>query len=102
MVTPELLEEFKERMRITHGAEDGNLKRMLSFSVADLQEKCGEFDIEKNERAKELVFERTRYAYNDALEFFDNNFLSQINSLGFSLAFQEEGDSVVEIRIQEA
>lgn len=94
MVTPQLIEEFKERMHITHGAEDDNLKRLLSFSIADLQEKCGLFDIEKNERAKELVFERTRYAYNDALEFFDDNFLSQINSLGITLALQEEGEPI--------
>lgn len=94
MVTDQLLEEFKERMHITHGAEDDNLKRLLSFSIADLQEKCGSFDVEENERAKELVFERTRYAYNDALEFFNDNFLSQINSIGFSLAIQEEGEPV--------
>lgn len=94
MVTPQLIEEFKERMHITHGAEDDNLKRLLSFSIADLQDKCGFFDVEENERAKELVFERTRYSYNDALEFFNDNFLSQINSLGLSLAMQEEGEPV--------
>lgn len=93
MVTDELLKEFKERMRISHNIEDGNLRRLLSFSIADLQEKCGEFDINKNEQAKELVFERTRYAYNDALEFFNDNFLSQINSLGLSLAMKEEGET---------
>ncbi|GKU81205.1 phage gp6-like head-tail connector protein [Niallia sp. NCCP-28] len=88
-----VLQEFKDRMRITHSSEDDNLKTLLSFSVADITEKCGAFDIEKNIRAKELVFERTRYAYNDALEYFDNNFLSQINSLGLSIALAEEGES---------
>ncbi|MGE6380005.1 phage gp6-like head-tail connector protein, partial [Peribacillus muralis] len=61
MVTPELLKEFKERMHISHSSEDDNLKRLLSFSIEDLQNKCGPFDVEKNARAKELVFERTRY-----------------------------------------
>lgn len=96
MVTLELLKEFKERMHISHSSEDDNLKRLLSFSLADLQEKCGKFDIDENERAKELVFERTRYAYNDALEYFNDNFLNQINSLGLSIAFKEgESDAAV-------
>jgi len=93
LVTPQLLEEFKERMHITHGSEDNNLKRLLSFSIAAIKDSCGDFDIygetELDQRAKELVFERARYAYNDALEFFDDNFLSQINSLGLSIAFKE-------------
>ncbi|WP_349730478.1 phage gp6-like head-tail connector protein [Peribacillus frigoritolerans] len=83
-------------MHISHSIEDDNLKRLLSFSIVDLLDKCGEFDIEENERAKELVFERTRYAYNDALEYFNDNFLSQINSLGLSIALKEgEPDAAV-------
>lgn len=96
MVTPNILEEFKARMRITHSAEDDNLSNLLSSSIADLQAKCGDFNIEENERAKELVFERTRYVYNDALEYFDDNFLSQINSLAFSILF-EEGEENEEV-----
>lgn len=87
-MTPEIVEQFKDRMHITHSAEDDNLKRLLSFSVSALQEVCGKFDIEKNERAKELVFERARYAYNDAVEYFEENFLSEITNLGISLAFE--------------
>ena len=93
-ITPQVLDEFKQRMHITHGAEDENLKRLLSFSVLDLQEKIGMMDIEKDERAKELVFERTRYAYNDALEYFNDNYLSQILSLSIS---QLEGDTDEEV-----
>lgn len=92
MVTQELLNEFKERLHISHSSEDDNLKRLLSFSISDLQEKCGPFNVEENERAKELVFERARYAYNDALEFFDDNFLSQITSLGLSLIPEDDTD----------
>lgn len=96
MVTLELLKEFKERMHISHSSEDDNLKRLLSFSIEDLLDKCGQFDVEKEERAKELVFERTRYAYNDALEYFNDNFLSQINSLGLSIALKDgEPDEAV-------
>ncbi|MCM3169015.1 phage gp6-like head-tail connector protein [Peribacillus frigoritolerans] len=91
-ITTSLLEEFKKRMHISHSSEDDNLKRLLSFSVEILREKCGAFDVEKNVRAKELVFERTRYLYNDAVEYFEDNFLSEITSLGLSIALKE-GDS---------
>jgi hypothetical protein len=88
-ISDDLLLEFKERLHISHSSEDENLKRLLSFSIADITAKCGDFDLETNEKAKELIFERTRYAYNDALEFFDDNFLSLITSLGVSNALQE-------------
>lgn len=88
-ITQEVLEEFKSRMHITHSGEDDNLKRLLSFSVSAIKSSCGEFDINGNTdidmRAKELVFERTRYAYNDALEFFEDNFLSEITGLGIDM-----------------
>ncbi|RRN68461.1 phage gp6-like head-tail connector protein [Peribacillus simplex] len=91
-ITTDFLEEFKQRMHITHN-EDSNLKQFLSFSITKIKSSCGEFDIygEKDIdlMGKELVFERTRYAYNDALEYFDDNFLSQITSLGLSIALKE-------------
>lgn len=92
-VTPEIVKEFKERMHITHDSEDSNLKRLLSFSVKSLQRKCGDFDLSKHEGAKELVFERTRYAYNDAIEFFEDNFLSEINGLAFDLLPEETDET---------
>lgn len=74
------------------------MKRLLSFSIAYIQDKCGKFDIagETNDdkRAIELVFERTRYAYNDALEFFEDNFLSEITSLGIELSEDDTDDQV--------
>jgi len=90
MVTTNLIEEFKERMHVSHN-EDDNIKRLLSFSIAYVKSKIGEFEIEENERAKELVLERTRYAYNDAVEYFEDNFLSEILSLSI-----EAGEEDVE------
>ncbi|WP_350300601.1 phage gp6-like head-tail connector protein [Peribacillus frigoritolerans] len=99
VVTSDLLEEFKERMHISHSSEDDNLKRLLSFSISAIKSSCGEFDIngekDTDKRAKELVFERTRYAYNDALEYFDDNFLSQITSLGISLIPESDTDATI-------
>jgi len=90
-----MVDEFKERMHMDGDDEDDNLRRLLSFSVASLQDRCGEFDVEENHQAKELVFERTRYAYNDALEYFDDNFLSDITNLGLSLMPKDDADATV-------
>lgn len=99
MVTPNLLQTFKERMHITHDAEDSILESLLSFSISAIKSKVGEFDItgeqETDKRATELVLERSRYAYNDAVEYFENNFLSQINSLALSIAMRGEENEEV-------
>lgn len=96
-ITVELLAEFKERMKLSDD-EDMNLTRMLKASIEDLIDICGDYDVHTSERFKELVFERSRYAYNDALEYFDANFQSQILKLGLSKALSTssvvEGDTI--------
>jgi hypothetical protein len=96
LVTEDLLQELKGRLTISHSGQDSDLKKLLSYSIAYVESKCGKFDVngETNidKRATELVFERTRYAYNDALEYFEDNFLSEIFSLGIEMV----GDNDVE------
>lgn len=87
-ITNEELKEFKKRMRLEDNDEDENLTRILSASFFSLKNDCGDYDM-TNESFKELVFERSRYVYNDALEYFNTNFLSQINSLGVAKALEE-------------
>ena len=85
----ELLEQFKNRMHITHAGEDGSIEKLLSFSVAYVKSKCGNYEEYSDDiklRARELVLERTRYSYNDAVEYFEDNFLSDIISLGVEMA----------------
>lgn len=88
VILNEILQEFKDRMHLGD-EEDDNLKRILSTSNKALLRACGNYDLNKDEEFKELVFERSRYVYNDALEYFDKNFLSQINSLGIDKALEE-------------
>ncbi|OMF70507.1 hypothetical protein [Paenibacillus glucanolyticus] len=88
VITPEILKEFKDRMHLDDG-EDDNLLRILKASNKDLVKICGNYDIGTDESFKELVFERSRYAYNDALEYFHNNFLTQINNLNLGKALDE-------------
>ncbi|PGR01345.1 hypothetical protein [Priestia megaterium] len=85
----ELLQEFKDRMHFTHNSEDSNLQKLLSFSISAITRRVGAFDIDENEGARELVLERTRYAYNDALEYFDKNFESEILSVQLENALSE-------------
>ncbi|MGG3737537.1 hypothetical protein [Aeribacillus pallidus] len=88
MITPEILKEFKERMKLGD-EEDENLIRILSASNKSLIRICGDYDINQDEEFKELVFERARYVYNDALEYFQTNFLTQINDLRIAKALEE-------------
>ncbi|HHT7228240.1 TPA: hypothetical protein ACTZ5W_005584 [Bacillus cereus] len=88
VISNEILQKFKDRMHLGD-EEDDNLKRILSTSNKALLRVCGNYDLTKDEEFKELVFERSRYVYNDALEYFDKNFLSQINSLGIDKALEE-------------
>lgn len=94
VITPEILEEFKNRMKLDDG-EDENLTSILQASYDDLRAVCGNYEL-NDSRFKELVFERSRYVYNDALEYFHENFLTQINNLSVSKALESisvEGDA---------
>ncbi|UYO18750.1 hypothetical protein [Bacillus sp. 41-22] len=88
VISEEILQQFKDRMRLGDD-EDDNLRRILFASNKDLVRVCGDYDLNKDEVFKELVFERSRYVYNDALEYFAKNFLSQINSLSIDKALEE-------------
>lgn len=89
-ISDDVLQEFKESMKISHSSEDDDLRRKLSSSLVALNESCGDFDME-DEMGKELVFNRARYAYNDSLEFFSDNFLTEINNLAIRLMPKDGG-----------
>jgi len=84
----QLLKDFKGRMRIFHDADDENLKNILESSRVAIERWCGSSDVEKAE-IRELVIERSRYVFNDSLEFFNENFQSEL--MAVSLANYSEG-----------
>ncbi|PFI17447.1 hypothetical protein [Bacillus cereus] len=88
VISNEILQQFKDRMRLGDD-EDDNLRRILFASNKALIKDCGSYDINEDETFKELVFERSRYTYNDALEYFAENFLTEINSFGIQKALEE-------------
>lgn len=97
MISEGFLKRFKDRMVISHKSEDDRLKDLLSSSYAYVKNRCGEFsldgDSEIDIRGQELVLERSRYAFNDAVEYFENNFLSDITALGIDMAYPMESDT---------
>jgi len=84
-----LLDQFKARMKIYHKAEDANLSRILDASQKRIASITGVSD-KTDASYTELVLERSRYAYNDQVEFFDANFLDDL--LGLSIDNYEPGD----------
>ncbi|WP_242238138.1 hypothetical protein [Bacillus cereus group sp. BfR-BA-01316] len=88
IISDQILQQFKDRMRLGD-EEDDNLRRILFASNKALIKDCGSYDINEDETFKELVFERSRYVYNDALEYFSENFLTEINSFGIQKALEE-------------
>ena len=93
MISEEVLEDFKRRLRITHSSENEMITLLLEQSYADIQYKCGHFNLEENIRGKELVIERTRYLYHDAVEYFEDRFVNQIHSLGIELSVNGSEDN---------
>lgn len=78
-----LLGTFKERMKIFHDAEDANLSRMLTSSEKAILDLTDSFDA-SDSRVEELILERSRYLYNDQVEFFFANFQGEILELSLN------------------
>ena len=67
-------------MKIFHDAEDANLSRMLTSSERAILDLTDSFDA-SDSRVEELILERSRYLYNDQVEFFYANFQGEILEL---------------------
>lgn len=86
------IDEYKERFRIFHSSEDPSIGKQLESGFADIKSIIGDFDPTKYEKGKELVFERTRYLRNEALEYFYDNFQTMIMDASIDLAGEKVAD----------
>lgn len=91
MTEQELLDKFKDRMKIFHKAEDEDLKDILAASKRDVLSLVGT-TAEIDERTTELILNRSRYVYNDRLEFFHEHFQHIIFDLSLEYATDLDGD----------
>lgn len=88
-----LIDEFKARMHIFHSVEDTNLQRILDSSTAAISRMTGMESDTGSLEFQELVLERSRYVYNDQVEFFEQNFQSQILGLSASTLTDDGSES---------
>lgn len=88
------LNSFKQRMRISTEDSDelANLTDMLTASYTSILRLIGVSDASDPE-VKELIFERSRYTYNDALDEFKDNYKQNIRDV--FLANQSSVDEVI-------
>ncbi|MFB5210728.1 phage gp6-like head-tail connector protein [Enterococcus casseliflavus] len=86
------IDEYKARFRIFHSSEDEEIGEQLENSFEDIQSLIGTFDPDAYKKGKELVFERTRYLRNEALEYFYDNFQVMIMDASIDLVGDQVAD----------
>ncbi|NMH67288.1 hypothetical protein HF072_00525 [Bacillus sp. RO3] len=88
-----LLNEYKEKFQITWSEDDSTLKKHIKGSEAYLLHLTGasSFDFSTEDWPKDLVLERCRYAYNNAVDEFEKNFREELSRLILYVALGKVG-----------
>ncbi|WP_353458871.1 phage head-tail adapter protein [Staphylococcus aureus] len=86
MAIDDLLVKFKSLEKIDYNSEDEFLRELLKMSYTRLKNQCGAFELD-NLAGQELILNRTRYAYQDLLEHFNENYRADL--IDFSLSLME-------------
>lgn len=85
-----MLKALKEYLRIIGDDEDTALNNTISRGKARLEELAGiALDFDKEGAARSLLFDFCRYAYNNASEYFEENFSQEILRLQLQSAVSE-------------
>ena len=96
-----MLQTVKDYLKITWSDEDNNLLSLVDRGKAVLNDLTGtELDFDTEGLARSLLFDYVRYAYNNASEYFEENFQQEILRLqlmtGASLLpVEDEADAEV-------
>ncbi|MET3203102.1 UNVERIFIED_ORG: hypothetical protein ABID75_006088 [Bacillus proteolyticus] len=86
----DLLDDVKEALAITWDEEDNNIVKLIDRSVYYINDLVGvELDLKVNLSARELVINRIRYEYNNALDQFEINFEQPLSRLILHVALKE-------------
>ncbi|MDX5910264.1 hypothetical protein SIL10_17915 [Bacillus cereus group sp. BfR-BA-01029] len=90
----DLLEDVKHALAITWTEEDNNIIKLIDRSVYYINGLVGaELDLTVNLVARELVINRIRYEYNNALDQFESNFSQPLSRLTLQVAIDERKTS---------
>lgn len=74
-----MLQELKNYLKITWNHEDGNLESFIARGKNNLEELTGtKLNFEEEGQPKSLLLDYCRYAYNNSLEYFEDNFSKEI------------------------
>lgn len=74
-----MLQELKDYLKITWDNEDAYLQSIINRGQEYLKDLTGtELDFNIEGQAKSLLLDYCRYYYNNALEYFEDNFQKQI------------------------
>lgn len=85
-----LLDKLKNKLRILDNEEDLILEDILEIGKGNLNDLVGtELNFDQPSLAQTLLLEECRYDYNNALEYFEENFYKELNRLIFSVAVKE-------------
>lgn len=89
-----MLQKIKDYMKITWGSEDVYLQDIIDRGKAELEFLTGtKLDFETEGKPKSLLFDYCRYYYNNAIEYFRENFRADILELKFKEAVKaNKGD----------
>lgn len=86
-----LLKDVKDYLKITWNDEDASLQGIIRRGQANLQDLTGtELDFEQEGQPKALLLDYCRYAYNNALEYYESNFQKEILRLQFTEAVRHD------------
>lgn len=88
-----MLDELKNRLRITWDNEDEYLSKIIDRSKSYLEDLTGAtFDFESNLWERDLLLERCRYVYNNATDEFEKNFKHELKRLILKVALNKSGE----------
>lgn len=90
-----MLQVLKDYLKITWDDEDSNLLNIIDRAKSVLNALMGvELDYDMSGPAQDLLLNRCRYDYNNALEYFEQNFRDAILRLQLQVAaeLREEDD----------
>jgi len=94
----DLLVEIKDRLQVTweDDGTDRQLSRLITRGQAYMNEMCGTtFAFENGSPERELMMERCRYDWNNALDEFEDNFKKELSRLILQVAVDDhvKGDA---------
>lgn len=89
-----MLQEIKDELKITWADEDDSLERLIARAKSNINELIGvKLCYEANSQAKSLLLNYCRYDYNNAIEYFEENFAKEILRLQLQEAVKQAVES---------